>query len=515
MVAGGKYALKPVYPEFPTIVHALDEAARAVPAATGLIVGERRLTYRQYRNAVAGFARRLRELGAQGRRVGVLMPNAMETVVAHFGIMAARAQTAPFNPMYTDTELVPLIRSVMPHVLVADAAFAERARRLAAEIGIPHVEILGAGGTPIEPWANDPAMTLPTPLPEPADPCAMFFTGGTTGVPKGAEHRHASIMAYVYGTCAIWPLPIGTERILSVAPLFHIWGYCFCLVAPVYLRALMVLEPVFKPAILLDSFARHRITMFAGGPAAFFVGLIGNENFARTDFSNLKVSLSGGAPCPEELIRKWESLTRSILCEGLGMSEGAPIAGNPVEGPRKPLSVGPLPPGTEVEIVDLESGTRTMPQGERGEIRVRGPQFAFGYCNRPEETAQAFRDGWLYTGDIGYFDADDYLFVVDRKKEMILVGGYNVYPREIDELLYRHPAIHEAATVGVPDAFSGEAVKCYVALKPGAALAREALEAYCEQHLVKYKRPKHIEFLEALPKTGVGKINKLALKARR
>jgi long-chain acyl-CoA synthetase len=167
-----------------------------------------------------------------------------------------------------------------------------------------------------------------------------------------------------------------------------------------------------------------------------------------------------------------------------------------------------------VEIVDLETGTTVMPTGARGEVRVKGPQFIKGYRNRPEETAKTFRDGWLYTGDICYFDEDGYLFIVDRKKEMILVGGYNVYPREIDEVLHNHPSVLEAAAVGVPDSFSGEAVKAYVALKPGASLTREALDAYCAERLIKYKRPKFIEFLPALPKTGVGKINKLDLKAR-
>jgi long-chain acyl-CoA synthetase len=186
----------------------------------------------------------------------------------------------------------------------------------------------------------------------------------------------------------------------------------------------------------------------------------------------------------------------------------------PMKGKRKVRSVGVVGPDTEVEVVDLETGTKVMPAGQPGEIRVKGPQFIKGYRNRPEETAKTFRDGWLYTGDIGYFDEDEYLFVVDRKKEMILVGGYNVYPREIDEVIAKHPAVLEVATVGVPDSFSGEAVKSYVALKPGAKLERAELEAYCRERLVKYKLPRHIEFIDTLPKTGVGKINKLALKAR-
>jgi long-chain acyl-CoA synthetase len=342
----------------------------------------------------------------------------------------------------------------------------------------------------------------------------MFFTGGTTGLPKGAEHTHATLIAHSYATLALWPMELDSEIVLNVAPLFHIWGFCLTLTDPVVIGATAVLQPGYKPADVLAQFVRHKVSIFAGGPPALYIGLRANENYRGTDWRHLRWCLSGGAPCPEELLRAWERETGTAILEGIGMSEGAPFASSPMKGKRKIRSVGAVPPDTEVEIVDLATGTEVLPAGERGEIRIKGPQFIEGYRNRPEETAKTFRDGWLYTGDIGYFDEDDYLFIVDRKKEMILVGGYNVYPREIDEVLHLHPAVLEAATVGVPDHFSGEAVKAYVALKPGAQLARAELEAYCKERLVKYKLPKHIEFVAALPKTGVGKIDKLALKAR-
>jgi long-chain acyl-CoA synthetase len=196
------------------------------------------------------------------------------------------------------------------------------------------------------------------------------------------------------------------------------------------------------------------------------------------------------------------------------MSEGAPTTCNPIER-RKLMSVGVTPPDTEIDIVDVESGTRVMPTGERGEIRVRGPQFTQGYRNRPEENATAIRDGWLYTGDIGYFDDEGYLYVVDRKKELINVGGYKVYPREVDEVLHAHPAVREAATVGVPDSFRGEAVKAVVVLKPGARLTEDELLAYCRDNLVRYKLPTQVEFVAELPKTGPGKIDKLKLRGLR
>ena len=502
----------PVYPRYPTIIHALAKAAELNPAAPGLMCQDRLLNYGEYAQAVAALAPVFADYRVARERVAVLMTNSMEAAVALLAGMAARAQVSPLNPAYTERELEPLLRDVEARVLVCDAASAARGREFARRLGIPHVVVFGAEGITIDELLAKPRLVLP--LPEADDLSALFFTGGTTGLPKGANHTHATLMAYCYGIVALWPLPLDTERILNVAPLFHVWGFCFTLIMPVYIRGLMDLLPAYKPAVVLHEFQGRKITTFAGGPAALYLGLRANENFAATDFSSLKICLSGGAPCPEELLRSWEAATGCVLLEGWGMSEGAPINSNPLHGVRKIGSVGLVPPDTEVEVVDLETGERVMPVGERGEIRVRGPQFIKGYRNRPEETRQAIRNGWLYTGDIGYYDADGYLFLVDRKKEMIIVGGYNVYPREIDEILFKHAAILEAATVGVPDSFSGDAVKAFVVLRPGASLTAAELQDYCRGVLVKYKVPTRIEFVDALPRSGVGKINKLALKAR-
>jgi len=513
MVAGGRYPLEARYRRYPTIVHALDDAAERVPDRAALIVQDRRLSYRQYRSAAAGMARRFEALGARGRAVSICMGNGLEAAVAIHGAMAAGALATPMNPNYTPAELKPLLADVGPHILCCDPATEARCRDYAKELGIPHLEVLKPGTA--DAWAADAALRLPEPLPRAGDPSAMFFTGGTTGLPKGAEHTHATLVAHSYAMLALWPIGLDGETMLNVAPLFHIWGFCLTLIDPVIVGATAVLLPAYKPAEVLAQFVQHKVTIFAGGPPALYIGLRANENYAKTDWQHLRWCLSGGAPCPEELLRAWEKETGTEILEGVGMSEGAPYASMPMHGPHKLRSVGVMPPDTVVEIVDLGSGTTVLPAGQAGEIRVKGPQFIARYRNRPEESAKTFRHGWLYTGDIGQFDEDGYLFIVDRKKEMILVGGYNVYPREIDEMLHHHPAILEAATVGVPDSFSGEAVKAYVALKPGATLDRAALETYCKERLVKYKWPKHIEFLDALPKTGVGKINKLALKARK
>lgn len=502
----------PVYPKYPTIIHALAKAAELKPGAPGIVCEDRQLSYGEYAQAVAAMAHVLARYGVAKERVAVLSANSLDACIALMGGMAARAQVSPLNPNYTEAELTPLIRDVEPRVLLHDAAAAEKARAIAAKLGIATVLQLDAGGIAIDALLAGPKQPLPLPAEE--DLSALFFTGGTTGIPKGAEHTHLSLMAYCYGIVALWPFPLDEERICNVAPLFHIWGFCFTLVMPVYVRAFMDIMPAYKPALVLEEFQKQKITVFAGGPAALYLGLRANENYRKTDFSSLKICLSGGAPCPEELLRSWEKDTGCVLLEGWGMSEGAPINSNPLYGVRKIGSVGIVPPNTDVQVVDLETGETVMPVGERGEIRVRGAQFTKGYRNKPEETKQAIRNGWLYTGDIGYYDEDGYLFLVDRKKEMIIVGGYNVYPREIDELLFKHPAILEAATIGVPDSFSGEAVKAFVVLRPGASLTAEELQDYCRQSLVKYKVPTKVEFVDALPRSGVGKINKLELKKR-
>jgi long-chain acyl-CoA synthetase len=500
------------YPEYPTIIHALAQAAELRPDAPGIACEQREITYRQYAQAVAAMARVFSDIGVAHERIAFIVGNGLDACVGLLGGMAARAQIAPLNPAFTEAELEPLLRDVDPKIVVCDAGSAAKSTALARKIGVVHVVQLGPGGITVEDLLAKPRVALL--LPEESDFSTMFFTGGTTGVPKGANHTHLSLMAYCYGIVALWPFPLDQERILNVAPLFHIWGFCFTLAAPIYLRAFMDIMPAYKPALVLEEFQRRKITIFAGGPAALYLGLRANENFAKADFSSLKVCLSGGAPCPEELLRSWEATTGCVLLEGWGMSEGAPINSNPLYGVRKVGSVGIVSPNTQVEVVDLETGERVMPVGERGEIRVKGAQFTTGYRNRPDENKQAIRNGWLYTGDIGYYDSDGYLFLVDRKKEMIIVGGFNVYPREIDELLFKHPAILEAATVGVPDSFSGEAVKAFVVLRPNATLTADELQDYCRHSLVKYKVPTHIEFVDALPRSGVGKINKLALKQR-
>ena len=503
-------------PAYPTILHALEAVARRTPDRQALICEDRSLTFAQHKSAVAGFAKQLQRIGVEGERVAILMTNCLEMPVCILGAMAARAYAAPMNPNYSDSELTPLVKDTAPKVVVTLPEFQARLSALAATMGIAHVLVVGENGNTIPSWIADGSDGLPQPLPDPDDDAMMFFTGGTTGLPKGAEHRHRHIMAFCRLEAAIFStLRYDEEVSLCVAPMFHIFGHHHAVIHPIYLGATHVIVRRYKPDVVLAELSKHRVTLFAGGPSTVYTGILAAEGMKQADLSSLKICSAGSSPFSESLLTDWERTTGCPIYEGVGMSEGAPYANNPVVGRRKLLSVGFPPPETDIEIVDLESGTQLMPPYERGEIRVRGPQMISSYRNRPEETAHTIRDGWVYTGDIGYFDDEGYLFVVDRKKELIISGGYNIYPREVDEVLYGHPDTLEAATVGMKDAFRGEIPVAFVVLKPGRVTSAEDLLAYCRQRLVDYKIPRRIELLDALPKTGPGKIDKLKLRGLR
>ena len=500
---------------YPTIIHCLDAVAKRVPDRIALICEDQSLTYKQHLQAVAGLAKRLKLLIKKGDRVAIVMTNCIEMPVAILGTMAAGGYVAPMNPNYSDRELSPLMKDAAPTVILTIPEFLDRARKFGDEIGVKHVYAVGAGEHTLEKWIEDGRGGLPQPLPEAGDKAMMFFTGGTTGLPKGAEHLHSTIIAACRAESSFFDIDWDGEISLSVAPMFHIFGHHHCVIYALYWGATHVLIKQYKREVVLSELEKYKVTMFAGGPSTIYVGLLAHENFKKTDLSHLKICNSGGAPCSEDLLRNWEREAGCPIYEGIGMSEGAPTANNTMFHERKILSVGVVPPLTEVDIVDLDTGTNIMPLYERGEIRVRGPQFTKGYLNRPEETANAIRDGWLYTGDIGYFDDDGYLFVVDRKKEMILSGGFNIYPREVDEVLANHPDTIEVAAVGVKDEFRGEIVKAFVVLKPGKTMTEEEMIDYCKTQLADYKVPRAVEFLDALPKTGPGKIDKLKLRGLR
>lgn len=498
---------------YPSVVHMLAAAAAHAPEREALVCGDERLSYAEYLRCVAGFGHELVGLGAGGGRVGILLANSIDVCIALFGAHAARALATPFNPLYTERELRSLLRDADLHVIVYAEDKREMVEALADELGIVHRLCIGdRGGRRLTAWRAAEGLELPQPWPAPADLATLQYTGGTTGRSKGVELSHAAVAVNISQREALLPARQDVERLLCVMPLFHVYAVAMCLHNMAYARGTLVILPRYTPEAVFAALVRERITIFAGSPT-LFIGLLSHPDFGRADFSGLHLSYSGSAALPEDLLRRWEAATAAPVLEGYGQTESGPVVSfNPLAGLRKSGSVGVPLPDTEVEIVDLESGRNRLATGEKGEIRVRGPQLMSGYRNLPDETAQALRDGWLHTGDIGEFDADGYLYIRDRKKEMAKVSGYNVFPREIEEVLYLHQAVGEAAAVAVPDAYRGEAITAFVAMRPGRAVTAGELTEHCKGHLAKYKIPGQILVVEALPKTGVGKVDKNRLR---
>jgi len=500
---------------FPTVVHMLAHAAGRAPHQNALICGEKRLTYAEYLRCVAGFANELVGGGARGERVALVCGNSLDLPIAMFAAHAAGAQAVPINPSYTARELSYILEDASPQVVVYDADAAGTVEPLIASLGIRRaVRVGGETGRTLDVWKNDAAALLPAPLPAPDDLATLQYTGGTTGQPKGVNISHGQMAINISQREAALPTVPEDERILCVMPLFHVFAVAMCLHLAVYCRGAMIVMPRYHPETLLALLQRERITRLPAGPT-IFIGLLNHEKFDQTDFSSLRSAYSGSAPLPEDILRKWQERTGTPILEGYGQTEAGPVLTYIREhGPMKAGSVGVALPLTEIQIVDVETGTKVLGVGELGEIRARGPQIMCGYRNKPKESAEALRDGWLYTGDIGEIDADGYLYIRDRKKDMAIVGGYNVYPREIEEVLFAHPDVKEAAAAGVADSYYGETIRAYVVLKQGSRANVEDLIAHCKANLARYKVPSRIFLVDALPRTTVGKIDRNTLRQR-
>lgn len=505
----GEEALPRVYP---SVVHMLDDAADRAPEATAIVCAERRLTYAEYRRCIAGFSHELAALGARGSRVALILGNSVEMAIAMFATHAVGAQATPINPIYTARELAHIVRDAQPAVLLYDGDSAAVVESLLATLAVPVAIRLGEGGRLLDIWQSDERQRLPLPMPRPEDLATLQYTGGTTGLPKGVNITHGQMSVNISQREAALPTRAEDESVVCVMPLFHVFAVAMCLHLACHCRGKLVVMPRYRPDWLLETMRTERITRLPAGPTVF-IGLMGYEGFAQADFSSLRTCYSGSAPLPEETLKRWQEFTGTPILEGFGQTEAGPVLTYVREGAViKPGSSGQALPRTEIEIVDANDGTTRLPVGEVGEVRARGPQVMAGYRNRPQETAEALRDGWLYTGDLGELDADGYLYIRDRKKDMVIVGGYNVYPREVDEVLHAHAGIAEAAAVGVPDTYRGEVIRAYVVRRPGHRLDAEEVLEHCRINLARYKVPVSVEFVDGLPRTTVGKIDKKALR---
>jgi long-chain acyl-CoA synthetase len=500
-----------------------------------------RLTYLQLLEQVERCATALSALGVQkGDRVAIMLPNSPQFVIAFYATLRLGAIVVNVNPTYTAPELqhqledsgaetIVLLNLFLPRLHKAQQELPQLKRVIVTEIAdtLP----FPARALVRRAQRNDPDWVEITPdatthrfadlltwlrpaLPwvrrNPDDVALFQYTGGTTGVPKAAMLTHRNLVANTLQACSWFPdHRRGKERMMCAIPFFHSYGLTVGMNMSVAMAAEMIVVPNPRPIEqVMRVIQRQRATLFPGVPA-MYIGVVNHPDLARYDLTSVRACISGAAPLPMEVQERFGQISGGRLVEGYGLTEAAPITHcNPLYGVRKAGSIGVPVPDVEARIVDLETGEAIEPGADRtGELLVRGPQVMKGYWNRPDETAEMLdAEGWLHTGDIARVDQDGYFYIVDRKKDMIIASGYKIFPREVEEVLFAHPKVAEAAVAGVPHPYRGETVKAYIVPIEGAELTEEEIIAYCRENLAPYKVPRLVEFRAELPKTMIGKV---------
>jgi long-chain acyl-CoA synthetase len=488
----------------------LQSAAAARPDHPAIRLNEQVLCYRELDRAARGMAAGLRERGiAPGDKVALLIPNVPEFTIGYFGILYAGCTAVPLNVLLSAPEVAYHLEDSDARLLLAHPSFGDPAREGAAGAGVPVVWAAGEGDDTVRAMAAaDPIDRLHAT--SASDTAVVLYTSGTTGKPKGAELTHSNLLlncaVVVPKMLNITPADVS----LAALPLFHSFGQTCVQNATIAAGGTFTLLPRFGPKEAFETIQRDRVTIFAGVPTMYFA-LLHCEEAGAYDVSSLRYCLSGGAAMPVDVMKAFEAEYPLKVLEGYGLSETSPVASfNVLDRPRKPGSIGYPVWGVEMTILDDDD--QPVADGEPGEICVRGHNIMKGYLKRPDATEEALRGGWFHTGDIGVRDSDGSYAIVDRKKDMILRGGFNVYPREVEEVLYSHEAIVEVAVIGVPHESLGEEVKVVLVLAPGRELSAEDVIAYCKKSLAAYKYPRIVEFSDELPKGPTGKILKRELR---
>jgi long-chain acyl-CoA synthetase len=521
----------------------LDDAARDYPSAPALHFQGRTVSYAQLAEQAWRFAGALAGLGVgKGTKVGLVLPNCPQVVIAFFGALRLGAVVVQNNPLYTKRELghqlgdagvevvicldlayerikavreqsairevvVTSLLDELPAVRRVIAPYTRRGKAAAAAIGKDE---------PVRRWRDLMASAITRAGEAEVDPAGdlalLQYTGGTTGSSKGVMLSHRNLRANTEQVRAWFPdADPGREVMMAVLPFFHAYGLTVCLLLGVRLGAALVLLPRFDLDQVMAAVDRHRPTLFPGVPT-MYVAINNEVAKGGHDLSSIKACLSGAAPLPLEVAERFERYSGGRLVEGYGLSECSPVAlANPIYGKRKAGTIGMPLPDTLARVVDAADPDSLPPAGEPGELAIKGPQVMRGYWNRPEESAQVLRDGWLLTGDLALMDDEGYFQIVDRKKDLIIAGGFNVYPREVEEVLYEHPKVEEVSVVGVPDSYLGEVVKAFVVLRPGEEATTEEIRSFAKERLAAYKVPRVVEFRDELPKTLIGKVLRRAL----
>jgi long-chain acyl-CoA synthetase len=522
----------------------LERSAARFPNKMALLFQGYQVTFSQLKEMVDRFATVLTDFGVgQGDSVAILLPNTIHCVAAYYGILKIGAIVVMNNPLYSDRELehqfndsgakalvtLDLLGNRMidlrPKTQIKQIVYGSigdylpfpknllfplvaKKKKLAADVksadNLFRWKPLIGGTTP-----SPPEVTLSF------DDVAMYqYTGGTTGVSKGVMLTHSNLSKQVQQVAAWFPKFGDSEVMLGALPFFHVFGLSTAMNLSIFKGWGDILVPKPQPDQLLETITKFKPTFVPLVPT-MYIGLLSHPQIDQADISSIKGCFSGSAPLPVEVINAFEEKTGAVIVEGYGLTETSPVTHvNPFAGgKRKVGSIGLPIPDTECKVVDIEDGKTALPVGEPGELLIKGPQVMSGYWNKPDATAETLTDGWLHTGDIAQMDEEGYFYIVDRMKDMIISGGYNVYPRDIEEVFYEHPKVQEATAIGVPHESRGEQVKVFVVLNQGETSSQEELIEYCKEKLATYKLPTMIEFRDELPKTNVGKILKKELRA--
>jgi len=526
-----------------SLPEALTRSSSRFPDNPALYFQGTRIDFRELENMVSRFSSALVGLGVKpGDKIALLLPNLVQTVVAIFGALRVGAVVVMNNPLYTDRELEYQLNDSDSRCLISFDVLVPRMIKLRERTRIDKIischirDFLPFPLKQLFPLVKRD-MHLKTPkgkdiyeftsLLKEYDPISdvhgsnwddtavLLYTGGTTGVSKGVELTHGNLSSNCQQSRYWFPSFVdGAEIVIACLPFFHSFGITTAMNIGIFYGWANVLIPKPEPKVILEAIDKNKATYIPAVPT-LYNGMINFPGLKKYSLKSIKGCFSGGAPLPMETIRSFESLTGAQICEGYGLTESSPVTHiNPYGGKTKPGTIGLPVPNTDAKLVDVDDYSKEITSPDKpGELCVKGPQVMKGYINRPDETARAIKDGWLLTGDIAIYDEEGFFSIVDRKKDMIISGGYNIYPRDIDEVLFSHPKIREACAIGIPDDYSGEKIKAFVTLKEGEKATEDEIIEYCRKNLAKYKVPKYVEFIQELPKSTVGKILRKELKA--
>ncbi|WP_232695699.1 AMP-binding protein [Brevibacillus daliensis] len=527
------------YPRVP-LTYYLEKAVQDYPHKNALSFMGKRMTYQELLQYSYRFAHVLQANGIKkGDRVAIMLPNLPQTVIAFYGILFAGAVVVMTNPLYTERELLHQLKDSGASAIVALDLLYKRVMSVKPETEIktifatgikdflpplkkviyPLVQKFDKKAIPVPEiaYTNEVVDFVGVVKEAKTDPVSvdgdwendlavLQYTGGTTGIAKGVMLTHRNLVANAIQCDAImYRIKKGEAKILGALPLFHVYGMTTVMNCGIQKAGEVILIPKFDATMILKTIQKEQPNLFPGAPT-MYIGLINHPDIQKYDLCSIEACVSGSAPLPLEVQERFEHITGGKLVEGYGLTESSPVThSNNLWEKRINGSIGIPWPDTDACIMDAATGEQ-LPVGQIGELAVKGPQIMKGYWNRPEDTAMVLRDGWLLTGDIAYQDEEGFFYIVDRKKDMIIAGGYNIYPREVEEVLFEHVSIQEAAVIGVPDPYRGETVKAFVVMKEGHKMNEEELDQFCRTKLASYKVPRKYEFREELPKTMVGKV---------